>query len=232
MSLAMYRYALRTPSSRCQGPGVQNAAEVARGSDGRSHRRPGGSALAGHLARSARSPSRTTTSAPSWRWPTAGVLFGPLPCPTAGTTAPFSIAGAVAQQNAEVLASDRPGRAGPPRSADRLLWAPGHDGAAHRGFGVGWGRAGAGLGRHGAARPPLRLYRCNVYGFSTNAHSLTSRTALSAPSTPLSPPWPALMSFPASARWKPASWARFAQIVIDNEIAAQRRPSPPRLHRR
>ena len=32
-----------------------------------------------------------------------GVILGPLPCPTAGATAPMSLAGALAQQNAEGL---------------------------------------------------------------------------------------------------------------------------------
>ena len=32
-----------------------------------------------------------------------GISFAPLPCPTAGTTAPFTLAGGIAQQNAEVL---------------------------------------------------------------------------------------------------------------------------------
>ncbi len=34
-----------------------------------------------------------------------GIPFGPLPCPQLGATAPMTIAGALAQQNAEVLAS-------------------------------------------------------------------------------------------------------------------------------
>jgi trimethylamine--corrinoid protein Co-methyltransferase len=33
------------------------------------------------------------------------IAFAPLPCPIAGLTAPFSIVGAIAQQNAEILAS-------------------------------------------------------------------------------------------------------------------------------
>ncbi|UCC89217.1 MAG: trimethylamine methyltransferase family protein [Anaerolineales bacterium] len=33
-----------------------------------------------------------------------GLPFGPLPCPNAGATAPMSLAGALAQQNAEILA--------------------------------------------------------------------------------------------------------------------------------
>jgi trimethylamine--corrinoid protein Co-methyltransferase len=35
----------------------------------------------------------------------AGLPFGPLPCPNVGATAPMSLAGALAQQNAEILAS-------------------------------------------------------------------------------------------------------------------------------
>jgi trimethylamine--corrinoid protein Co-methyltransferase len=34
-----------------------------------------------------------------------GIPFGPLPCPNVGGTAPMSLAGALAQQNAEMLAA-------------------------------------------------------------------------------------------------------------------------------
>ena len=101
-----------------------------------------------------------------------GIGFAPLPCPTAGTTAPFSIAGAVAQQNAEVLAALVLAAAGPPRPADHLLRAAGDDGAAHRASRCGaawsWALASAGTVQIGH-RYGLPV---NVYGFSTNAHTL------------------------------------------------------------
>jgi len=105
MSLAMYRHALPFTTKPLQGPGVQFAAEVR---------------YAVRMAEVIGPPAEVLTLSLSPVSPLTipnheaeaiieiarqGIAFGPLPCPTAGTTAPFSIAGAIAQQNAEVLAA-------------------------------------------------------------------------------------------------------------------------------
>ena len=105
MSLAMYRHALPFTIKPLQGPGVQYAVEVR---------------YAVRMAEVIGNPKDVLTLSISPVSPLtipdheaeaiieiarSGIAFGPLPCPTAGTTAPFSIAGAVVQQNAEVLAA-------------------------------------------------------------------------------------------------------------------------------
>ena len=105
MSLGMYRHALPNTLKPLQGPGVQVAAEVR---------------YAVKMAEVIGPPAEMLTISVSPVSPLTfpdhqaeaiieiaklGIPFGPLPCPTAGTTAPFTIAGAIAQQNAEILAA-------------------------------------------------------------------------------------------------------------------------------
>ena len=105
MSLAMYRHTLPHTTKPVYGPGVQTTREVQ---------------LAVRMTEVIGIPSEVMMIAISPISPldfpdhlvkammeTArnGIPFGPLPCPTAGTTAPLSISGAIVQQNAEVLAS-------------------------------------------------------------------------------------------------------------------------------
>ncbi|RLC97688.1 MAG: hypothetical protein DRI46_12560, partial [Chloroflexi bacterium] len=105
MSLAMYRHAIPNTTKPLQGPGIQFAAEAR---------------YAVRMAEVLGNPKETLTLSVSPVSPLTipdheaeaimeiarlGITFGSLPCPTMGTIAPFSIAGAVAQQNAEILAS-------------------------------------------------------------------------------------------------------------------------------
>ena len=110
----------------------------------------------------------------------AGVPFGPLPCPTAGTTAPLSIAGALAQQNAEVLASIVLAQAAHPGLpviyCGRLAMMEPRTGI----LGVGWGGAGAGFGRHGPDRRTAMACRSTFTAFPPIRTSWISRTASSA----------------------------------------------------
>jgi trimethylamine--corrinoid protein Co-methyltransferase len=104
MTLAMYRHAMPFTTKPLQGPGVQTAPEVR---------------YAVQMAGVIGPPSEVLTLSVSPVSPLSfpdheveamlevarqGIAFAPLPCPTAGTTAPFSIAGGIAQQAAEVLA--------------------------------------------------------------------------------------------------------------------------------
>ncbi len=103
MSLSMYRHALPNTTKPLQGPGVQFPVEVR---------------AVVRMAELIGKPQDYLTLAVSPVSPLTlpdfeidaifelahqGIAFGPLPCPTAGTTAPISIAGALAQQNAEIL---------------------------------------------------------------------------------------------------------------------------------
>ena len=171
MSLSMYRHALPNTTKPLQGSAVQGALEVA------------------YMMRMAEvigpPPEMLTMSvspvSPLYfpdeaigaileiaRW---GVALGPLPCPTAGTTAPLTLAGALAQQNAEVLASlviaqlAHPGL--PIIYCGRLAMMEPRTGISV------WG--GVELALASAATVQLGHHYhlpVNVYGFSTNAHTM------------------------------------------------------------
>jgi len=98
MSLSMYRHALPYTTKPLQGPGVQNADEVMFAL--RMAEVIGPPAEVVSLSVSPVSPLIFSDDAAGAMIAIAraGVPFAPLPCPTAGTTAPFSIAGAVAEQ--------------------------------------------------------------------------------------------------------------------------------------
>ena len=105
MSVAMYRYSIANTSKPVHGPGVQNAAEVKAIAEMASVIGGGNETLS--LGISPISPLFFPDSIVEAIIETArlGILLTPLPCPTAGATAPLSLAGALAQQNAEVLAT-------------------------------------------------------------------------------------------------------------------------------
>ncbi len=171
MSLAMYRHTLPHTTKPVTGPGVQTAAEVR---------------FALRMAEVIGPPSEITIMAISPISPLnfpdhlvkamletahAGVPFGPLPCPTAGATAPMTIAGALAQQNAEVLASivlvqlAHPGL--PVMYCGRLAMMEPRTGASV------WGGVELGLASAGTVQLAHRYgLPVNVYGFSTNSHTL------------------------------------------------------------
>ncbi|MCX6033696.1 MAG: trimethylamine methyltransferase family protein, partial [Chloroflexi bacterium] len=174
MSLAMYRHTLPYTVKPLQGPGVQFAAEVR---------------YAVKMAQVIGNPAEVLTLALSPVSPLTipdheaeaimeiarlGIAFAPLPCPTAGTTAPFSIAGSITQQNAEVLAAlvlaelVQPGL--PIIYCGRLAMMEPRTGLSVWG-GVEMGMASAGTVQIGH-RYGLPV---NVYGFSTNAHSLDAQ---------------------------------------------------------
>lgn len=95
MSLAMYRHSLPFTTKPLQGPGVQNAAEVRCVVSMAEVIGPPSEVLS--LSVSPVSPLffPDNTSAAIIEIARLGIPFAPLPCPTAGTTAPFSIAGAL-----------------------------------------------------------------------------------------------------------------------------------------
>jgi trimethylamine--corrinoid protein Co-methyltransferase len=171
MSLAMYRHSLPNTTKPLQGPGVQNAAEVRAVVN--MAEVIGSAAEVLSLSVSPVSPLYfpDDTTAAIIEIARLGIPFAPLPCPTAGTTAPFSIAGALTQQNAEVLAAlvlaqvIHPGL--PVVYCGRLAMMEPRTGSSVWG-GVELGLASAGtvqIGHH--YHLPV-----NVYGFSTNSHVL------------------------------------------------------------
>jgi trimethylamine---corrinoid protein Co-methyltransferase len=218
MSLAMYRHALPFTVKPLQGPGVQYAAEAR---------------FAVRMAEVIGRPEEVLTLSLSPVSPLtipdheaaaileiarSGIAFGPLPCPTAGTTAPFSIAGSITQQNAEVLAAlvlaqlARPGL--PMIYCGRLAMMEPRTGLSVWG-GVEMGMASAGTVQVGH-RYGLPV---NVYGFSTNAHSLDIQNGFERGLNALLPALAGADELSGIGEMEAGVMGSYAQMVADNEFA-------------
>jgi trimethylamine--corrinoid protein Co-methyltransferase len=148
-----------------------------------------------------------------------GIPFAPLPCPTAGTTAPFSIAGALTQQNAEVLAAlvlaqvVQPGL--PVIYCGRLAMMEPRTGMSVWG-GVELGLASAGtvqIGHH--YQLPV-----NVYGFSTNSHGLDVQNGFERALNAAIPALAGADELSGIGEMEAGVMGSYAQMVLDNEIAS------------
>jgi trimethylamine--corrinoid protein Co-methyltransferase len=218
MSLAMYRYALPYTTKPLQGPGVQFAAEAR---------------YAAKMAEVIGNPDETLTLSLSPVSPLTipdheaeaileiaqlGITFGPLPCPTAGTTAPITIAGAVSQQNAEILAAlvlaqlAKPGL--PIIYCGRLAMMEPRTGLSVWG-GVELGIASAvtvQIGHHYGL--PV-----NVYGFSTNAHNLDAQDGFERALNAAIPALAGADELSGIGEMEAGVMGSYAQMVIDDEFA-------------
>ena len=218
MSLAMYRHALPQTVKPLQGPGVQYAAEAR---------------YAVRMAEVIGTPGEVLTLSLSPVSPLTipehealaileiarlGISFAPLPCPTAGTTAPFTIAGAVAQQNAEVLSAlvlaelANPGL--PIIYCGRLAMMEPRTGISV------WG--GVELGLASAATVQIGHYYglpVNVYGFSTNAHTLDVQDGFERALNAALPALAGADELSGIGEMDAGVMGSFAQMVADNEFA-------------
>jgi trimethylamine--corrinoid protein Co-methyltransferase len=219
MSLAMYRHAIPNTTKPLQGPGVQTSQEV-----------KFAVAMAEVIGpvRDVLTMSVSPVSPLSFPDDMAesmveiakyGIPFAPLPCPTAGTTAPFSLAGALAQQNAEVLASvvivqlANPGL--PIIYCGRLAMMEPRTGASI------WG--GVELGICAAATVQLgHFYNfpVNVYGFSTNSHCLEIQNGYERALNAIIPALAGADELSGIGEMAAGVMGSYAQMVCDDEIAA------------
>ncbi|MFZ2097066.1 MAG: trimethylamine methyltransferase family protein [Anaerolineales bacterium] len=219
MSLAMYRYAIPHTTKPLQGPGVQTAEEVK---------------YAVEMAAVIGSPheifSLSVSPVSPLYFPNDcaeaiieiarfGVPFGPLPCPTAGTTAPLSIAGAIAQQNAEILAAIvltqlvHPGL--PIIYCGRLAMMEPRTGISV------WGGIELGLASAATVQMGHRYgLPVNVYGFSTNSHTLDIQNGFERSLNAIIPALAGADELSGIGEMEAGVMGSFAQIVCDNEIAA------------
>ncbi len=228
MSLMMYRHALPHTTKPVQGPGVQYPGEVK---------------YALRMAEVIGPPAEVLTLAVSPVSPLnipayeaeaileiarAGVAFGPLPCPTAGATAPLSMAGALAQQNAEVLAPlvlaqvVKPGL--PIIYCGRLAMMEPRTGISV------WG--GVELGIVSAATVQLgHRYNLpvNVYGFSTNSHNLDLQNGFERGVNAVIPALAGADELSGIGEMEAGVSGSLAQMVADNELAASVRRARSRF---
>jgi trimethylamine--corrinoid protein Co-methyltransferase len=148
-----------------------------------------------------------------------GIPFAPLPCPTAGTTAPFSIAGAIAQQAAEVLVAlvlaqlVHPGL--PVIFCGRLAMMEPRTGISV------WGGVELGLASAGTVQLGHRYgLPVNVYGFSTNAHTLDIQNGFERGLNALLPALAGADELSGIGEMEAGVLSTYAQMVADNEFAA------------
>lgn len=219
MALAMYRHALPNTVKPLHGPGVQNAVEVEYITRMAEVIGPPASMLT--LSASPVSPLSFPDEIVEAMIEIArrGITFIPLPCPTAGSTAPLSIAGALVQQNAEVLASlvlaqlVKPGLA--IVYAGRLAMMEPRTGLSV------WG--GVELGMASSATVQVGHYYglpVNVYGFSTNSHVLDVQNGFERAFNALLPALAGADELSGIGEMAAGVMSSYAQMVCDNEIAA------------
>jgi trimethylamine---corrinoid protein Co-methyltransferase len=219
MSLSMYRHALPHTTKPLQGPGTQTAAEVRYTVRMASVVGPPAEVLS--LGISPLSPLILPDEVAEAIMETArlGITLAPLPCPTAGATAPMSMAGALAQQNAEVLASIvlaqavRPGL--PVIYCGRLAMMEPRTGVSVWG-GVELGLVSAGTVAlaHSYGLP------VNVYGFSTNSHSLDLQSGHERALNAITPALAGADELSGIGEMAAGVAGSYAQMVCDDEIAA------------
>jgi trimethylamine--corrinoid protein Co-methyltransferase len=219
MSLSMYRYSLPHTVKPLQGPGVQTETEVD---------------LALHMAEVVGPAKEYISLSVSPVSPLifpddavgailaisrAGAPFSPLPCPTGGTTAPLSIAGAIAQQSAEVLASIvlaqavQPGL--PVVYCGRLAMMEPRTGISV------WGGVELGLASAGTVQMAHRYgLPVNVYGFSTNSHVLDIQNGFERSLNAIIPALAGADELSGVGEMEAGVMGSYAQMVCDSEIAA------------
>jgi trimethylamine--corrinoid protein Co-methyltransferase len=219
MSLAMYRHALPHTTKPLQGPGIQTAREAHYGIQMAEVIGPAKEVLT--LSVSPVSPLTFSDDLVGAMIKIAeqGITFGPLPCPTAGTTAPMSIAGALTQQNAEVLASVviaqlvNPGL--PVIYCGRLaMMEPTTGGSVWGGIELGMASAATVQIAHRYGLP------VNVYGLSTNAHTLDIQSGYERAFNAILPALAGADELSGIGEMAAGVTGSLAQIVVDNSIAS------------
>jgi len=219
MSLSMYRHALPHTTKPLQGPGVQTAKEVLYAVD-----------MAGVIGPAADVLTMSVSPLSPLTFPgdlaeamlqiaECGIPFGPLPCPTAGTTAPMSLAGALTQQNAEVLASiviaqlNQPGL--PIIYCGRLAMMEPRTG------GSVWGGVELGIASAATVQIGHRYgLPVNVYGLSTNAHTLDIQNGYERALNAILPALAGADELSGIGEMAAGVASSYAQMVVDNDIAA------------
>ncbi len=219
MSLAMYRHALPHTTKPLQGPGTQTLAEVRYAARMAAVVGPPAEVLS--LGISPISPLSFPDDVAEAMMETArqGIVLTPLPCPTAGATAPMSFAGALVQQNAEVLASVvlaqavRPGL--PMIYCGRLAAMEPRTGVSV------WGGVELGL-VSGATVQIAHRYGLpvNVYGLSTNANALDVQNGYERALNAAIPALAGADELSGIGEMAAGVMGSYAQMVCDDEIAA------------
>jgi trimethylamine--corrinoid protein Co-methyltransferase len=216
MSLFMYRHTLPHTTKPVQGPGVQNAEEVK---------------YAVEMAQVVGTPPQELTLSLSPVSPLTvhdpaaaaivemakvGVICSNLPAPTGGATSPMTITGSLVQQSAETLALLVLAQVVNPGCG--VIYC-GRLGMLEPRTGLIWG--GVELGLSSAATVQLGHYygfSVNVYGFSTNAHTLDAQNAFERGLNAAIPALAGADELSGIGEMEAGVMGSYAQMVLDNEL--------------
>jgi trimethylamine--corrinoid protein Co-methyltransferase len=217
MAMHMYRHALSNTTKPVQGPGIQFGHEVKYAVEMAAVVGTPPSELTLSLSPVSPLTMHDIAAEAVMEMARAGVVQSNLPCPTGGATSPMTITGSIIQQSAETLAPVvlsqiiNPGCAVvycgrlamlEPRTG--LLWA------------------GIELGLASAATVQLGHYygfAVNVYGFSTNAHTLDAQNAFERGLNATIPALAGADELSGIGEMEAGVMGSFAQMVLDNELA-------------
>jgi trimethylamine--corrinoid protein Co-methyltransferase len=216
MSLFMYRHCLPHTTKPLQGPGIQFADEVKYAVEM--------AAVVGtpaHELTLSLSPVSPLTihdpaAAAAVEMAKAGVITANLPAPTGGATSPMTITGSLIQQSAETLAmlvlvqTVNPGCG--------VVYC-GRLGMLEPRTGLIWG--GVELGLSSAGTVQLGHYygfSVNVYGFSTNAHTLDAQNAFERGLNATIPALAGADELSGIGEMEAGVMGSYAQMVLDNEL--------------
>ncbi|MBI3153245.1 MAG: trimethylamine methyltransferase family protein [Chloroflexi bacterium] len=216
MSLFMYRHCLPYTTKPIQGPGIQFAEEVK---------------FAVEMAQVVGTPAEELTLSLSPVSPLtihdpaaaaivemakAGVICANLPAPTGGATSPMTITGSLVQQSAETLALLVLAQIVNPGCG--VVYC-GRLGMLEPRTGLIWG--GVELGLSSAGTVQLGHYygfSVNVYGFSTNAHTLDAQNAFERGLNAAIPALAGADELSGIGEMEAGVMGSFAQMVLDNEL--------------
>lgn len=217
MALHMFRHALSNTVKPVQGPGIQFGHEVKYAVEM--------AAVLGiepHEITLSLSPVSPLTmhdiaAQAIMDMAKAGVIHANLPAPTGGATSPMTITGSLVQQSAETLAPLVLAQILNPGSG--VVYC-GRLGMLEPRTGLIWG--GVELGISSAATVQLGHYygfAVNVYGFSTNAHTLDAQNAFERGLNASLPALAGADELSGIGEMEAGVMGSFAQMVLDNELA-------------
>lgn len=217
MSLFMYRHTLPHTTKPVQGPGIQFAEEV--------HYAVEMAAVVGtppHELTLSLSPVSPLTvhdhaAAAILEMARAGVICSNLPAPTGGATSPMTITGSLVQQSAETLSLLVLAQIVNPGCG--VVYC-GRLGMLEPRTGLIWG--GVELGLASAATVQLGHFygfSVNVYGFSTNAHTLDAQNAFERGLNAAIPALAGADELSGIGEMEAGVMGSYAQMVLDDELA-------------
>jgi trimethylamine--corrinoid protein Co-methyltransferase len=217
MAMHMFRHALSNTTKPVQGPGIQFGHEVRYAVEMAAVVGIPANELTLSLSPVSPLTMHDIAAQAILEMAKAGVVHANLPCPTGGATSPMTITGSVVQQSAESLAPLVLAQIINPGC--RLVYC-GRLGMLEPRTGLIW--SGVELGLSSAATVQLGHYygfAVNVYGFSTNAHTLDAQDAFERGLNATIPALAGADELSGIGEMEAGVMGSFAQMVLDNELA-------------